>query len=88
MQILTANRCTSQMRQPYATLGAIGFEARWDYVCIGSVTKLAARLCSEVKGGQILANQKTLARIEDAVEVALKGIAQTVPVFSVTTFKS
>lgn len=80
--------------QGYATLGAIGFEGRWDYACIGSVTNLAARLCSEAKGGQILTNQKTLARVEDAVEAAplgeitLKGIAQPVPVFNVTAFKS
>jgi adenylate cyclase len=81
------------LAQGYATLGAIGFEGRWDYACIGSVTNLAARLCSEAKGGQILTNQKTLARIEDAVqaeplgEVTLKGIANPVPVFHVRAFK-
>jgi class 3 adenylate cyclase len=80
--------------QGYATLGAIGFEGRWDYACIGSVTNLAARLCGDAKGGQILTNQKTLARIEEATqaeplgEVTLKGIAQPVPVFNVTGFKS
>ncbi len=78
--------------QGYATLGAIGFEGRWDYACIGSVTNLASRLCSEAKGGQILTNQKTLARIEDEVqaeqlgEVTLKGIAHPVPVFNITAF--
>jgi len=40
--------------QGYATLGAIGFEGRWDYGAIGSVTNLAARLCGEAKAGQIL----------------------------------
>ena len=80
--------------QGYATLGAIGFEGRWDYACIGSVTNLAARLCSEARGGQILTNQKTLSRIEDAVqaeplgEVTLKGIAHPVPVFNITGVKS
>ncbi len=79
--------------QGYATLGAIGYEGRWDYACIGSVTNLAARLCSEAKGGQILTNQKTLARIEDAVESAplgeltLKGIALPVQALNVTGFK-
>ena len=79
--------------QGYATLGAIGYEGRWDYACIGSVTNLAARLCSEAKGGQILTNQKTLARIEDVVqseavgEATLKGIAHPVAVFNVTGFK-
>src|SRR6185295_19079968 len=38
----------------YATLGAIGFEGRWDYAAIGNVTNLAARLCAEAKGGQVL----------------------------------
>jgi class 3 adenylate cyclase len=80
--------------QGYATLGAIGFEGRWDYACIGSVTNLAARLCSEAKGGQILTNQKTLARIEDATEaeplgeLTLKGITHPVPAFNVTAFGS
>jgi class 3 adenylate cyclase len=80
--------------QGYATLGAIGFEGRWDYACIGSVTNLAARLCGDAKGGQILTNQKTLARIEEATqaeplgEVTLKGIAQPVQAFNVTAFKS
>jgi adenylate cyclase len=79
--------------QGYATLGAIGFEGRWDYACIGSVTNLAARLCGEAKGGQVITNQKTLARIEDAVEaeplgeLTLKGIAQPVKAFNITGFK-
>jgi class 3 adenylate cyclase len=33
--------------QGYATIGAIGFEGRWDYGAIGTVTNLAARLCGE-----------------------------------------
>jgi class 3 adenylate cyclase len=80
--------------QGYATLGAIGFEGRWDYACIGSVTNLAARLCSEAKGGQIITNQKTLARIEDVAQVeplgdlTLKGVAHPVPAFNVTGFKA
>jgi adenylate cyclase len=75
--------------QGYATLGAIGFEGRWDYACIGGVSNLAGRLCGEAKGGQIITNQKTLSRIEDTVraeplgEVALKGLAHPVPVFNI-----
>ena len=48
---------------------------------------------SEAKGGQTLTNQKTLSRIEDAVqteplgEVTLKGIAHPMLVFSITGFK-
>jgi class 3 adenylate cyclase len=78
--------------QGYATLGAIGFEGRWDYACIGSVTNLAARLCSESKGGQIVTNQKTLARIEELVQaeplgdLTLKGVSHPVPAFNVTGF--
>ena len=80
--------------QGYATLGAIGFEGRWDYACIGSVTNLAARLCGEAKGGQILTNQKTLSRVEDDVkadllgEVSMKGITHPVPVFNLTGVKT
>jgi len=79
--------------QGYATLGAIGFEGRWDYACIGGVANLASRLCSEAKGQQILTNRKTLVRIEDAVDAAplgeftLKGIGHPVPVFNITGFK-
>ena len=36
--------------QEYTRLGQIGFEGRWDYAAIGSVTNLAARLCSEARG--------------------------------------
>ena len=76
--------------QGYATLGAIGFEGRWDYACIGGVSNLASRLCSEAQGGQILTNRKTLARLEGHVEAealgerTLKGITQPTPVFNIT----
>jgi adenylate cyclase len=80
--------------QGYATLGPIGFEERWEYACIGGVANLAARLCSEAKGGQILTNRKTLARIEESVdahalgEMTLKGIGHPVPVFNITGFRA
>ena len=38
--------------QGYATIGAIGFEGRWDYGAIGTVANLAARLCGEAKGAR------------------------------------
>jgi adenylate cyclase len=44
--------------QGYATIGAVGFEGRWDYGAIGTVTNLAARLCSEAKPGQILVSKR------------------------------
>jgi len=80
--------------QGYATLGAIGFEGRWDYAAIGNVTNLAARLCSEAAGGQVLVDRKIMAKLDGLVDadaigpLQLKGIAQPVPAFSVTDFKA
>ncbi|HEY8067455.1 MAG TPA: adenylate/guanylate cyclase domain-containing protein [Burkholderiales bacterium] len=74
--------------QGFATLGAIGFEGRRDYAAIGPVTNLAARLCAEAKGGQILADRKTVAALEGSFEfdpvgdLQLKGFSQTVPAFA------
>lgn len=47
----------------YATLGAIGFEQRIDYGAIGTVTNLAARLCSEAPSGEIYVSQRIHAEI-------------------------
>lgn len=77
----------------YATLGAIGFAGRQDYAAIGTVTNLATRLCEAAEGGQILTNQKTLARIEDQFEAeslgarSLKGFAQPVNIFQILSSK-
>ena len=74
--------------QGYATLGQIGFEGRWDYAAIGNVTNLAARLCAEAAGGQVLICRKTLASVEAMVEtesagpLALKGYQQPVPAYA------
>ena len=38
----------------FATLGTIGFEGRFDYAAIGTVSNMASRLCDEAKPGQIL----------------------------------
>jgi adenylate cyclase len=76
--------------QGYATIGAIGFEGRIDYGAIGVVTNLAARLCGEAKGGQILVSQRVLASIEELAraepvgELSLKGFHRAFPVFNVT----
>ena len=75
--------------QGYATLGTIGFEGRYDYAAIGPVTNLAARLCAEAAGGQILITQRVqaetehLTRTERLPDLALKGFARPVPTFSV-----
>jgi class 3 adenylate cyclase len=79
--------------QGYATLGAIGFEGRWDYAAIGGVTNLAARLCAEAKGGEVLLCQRTMASVDDLVELetvgplTLRGFAQPVPAFRVKALK-
>jgi adenylate cyclase len=79
--------------QGYATLGAIGYEGRWDYAAIGAVTNLAARLCGEAKPGQILTNRRTLSRVENLVEaepleaMTLKGFAQAVEAFNIVGLK-
>jgi len=68
----------------YATLGRIGFEGRFDYAAIGSVTNLAARLCAEAKDGQILVDGKvhaaveTIADLEPLDELTLKGFHKPV----------
>ena len=54
--------------QGYATIGAIGFEGRWDYGAIGTVTNLAARLCGEAQPGQILVPRRLYGALEDLVE--------------------
>jgi adenylate cyclase len=77
----------------YATIGAIGFEGRWDYGAIGTVTNLAARLCGEAKPGQILISRKLHGRIEDLVaaesvgELALKGFSRPVSAYNLTALK-
>jgi len=74
--------------QGYATIGAIGFEGRWDYGAIGTVTNLAARLCGEARPGQVLVSQRVLAAVEDLVDVEtvgelhLKGFLKAVPAFN------
>ena len=79
--------------QGYATIGAIGFEGRLDYGAVGTVTNLAARLCGEAKGGQILTNRKTLSEFEHLVEAEsvgelhLKGFAKPIAAFSITALR-
>lgn len=79
--------------QGYATIGAIGFEGRLDYGAVGSVTNMAARLCGEAKGGQVLTNRKTLSQFEHLVEadpvgeLSLKGFAKPISVFSIAALR-
>jgi adenylate cyclase len=79
--------------QGYATLGKIGFEGRFDYAAIGTVTNLAARLCAEAEGGQILISQPVCAAVETLVvaepmgELSLKGFVKPVPAFAIRDLK-
>jgi DNA-binding NarL/FixJ family response regulator len=54
----------------YATLGTIGFEGRRDYAAIGSVTTIAAGLCTAADVGQVLISQRVLSAIEDWIETS------------------
>jgi adenylate cyclase len=73
----------------YATLGAIGFEGRWDYGAIGTVTNLAARLCGEARAGQILVSSRVAGAVEGLIELeavgplSLKGFLRPVTTFNV-----
>ena len=59
-----------------ATLGPIGFEERFDYACIGTVTNLAARLCNIANVKQIIVTEDFLKEINDRVIANPCGIAQ------------
>ena len=73
----------------YATLGTIGFEGRFDYAAIGTVSNVASRLCNEAKPGQILISPRVLMAVKDAVtvepvgEFELKGIRRPVAAYNV-----
>jgi adenylate cyclase len=73
----------------YATLGTIGFEGRFDYAAIGTVSNVASRLCDEAVSGQILISPRVhmaiedVATVEPAGEFELKGIRRPMPVVNV-----
>jgi class 3 adenylate cyclase len=80
--------------QGYATIGAVGFEGRGDYSAIGTVTNLAARLCGEAAGGEILIAQRVFAAVEALVEVeptpalTLKGFHRPIVAYRLRGVKS
>ncbi|HJU12623.1 MAG TPA: adenylate/guanylate cyclase domain-containing protein [Candidatus Binataceae bacterium] len=73
----------------FATLGTIGFEGRFDYAAIGTVSNVASRLCDEAKPGQILISPRVLTKVEKAVavepvaEFTLKGIRRPMMTYNV-----
>ena len=73
----------------FATLGTIGFEGRFDYAAIGTVSNVASRLCDEAKPGQILISPRVRQAVDEAVTVeaigdfTLKGIRRPVTAYNV-----
>ena len=73
----------------FATLGTIGFEGRFDYAAIGTVSNVASRLCDEAKPGQILISPRVFMAVKDAVavepvgEFTLKGIRRPLAAYNV-----
>jgi class 3 adenylate cyclase len=78
----------------YATIGAVGYEGRWEYAAIGTVCNLAARLCAEAKDGQIVVSKRFLSRIGDRAECDslgdrnLKGLSRPVAAFNVVALRA
>ena len=78
----------------FATLGTIGFEGRFDYAAIGTVSNVASRLCDEAKPGQILISPRVLMAVEKDVtveavgEFALKGIRRPLAAHNVLAANS
>jgi len=77
-----------------ATIGRIGFEGRFDYAAIGTVTNLAARLCQEARDGQILVSAPVHAEVELLVDakpigaLALRGFARPVMVYDILALRA
>jgi adenylate cyclase len=75
--------------QGYATLGRVGFEGRWDYAAIGTVTNVAARLCAAAAARQILISPRVLSGLDGRFEtrslgpVELRGISRPLEVHEV-----
>ncbi|EWT02637.1 guanylate cyclase [Intrasporangium oryzae NRRL B-24470] len=75
--------------QGFATLGRVGFEGRWDYAAIGTVTNVAARLCSQARADQVLISPRVRAAVSEVFEtralgaIELHGLARPVDVFEV-----
>ena len=78
----------------FATLGTIGFEGRFDYAAIGTVSNVASRLCDEAKPGQILISPRVLLAVDKAVAVEpvgefnLKGIRRPMAAYNVLASSS
>jgi class 3 adenylate cyclase len=73
----------------YATLGRIGFEGRYDYGVLGTVTNLASRLSTRAEPCQTLISQRVYAALEGKIEaqevgeLELKGFGRPIPAYEV-----
>jgi class 3 adenylate cyclase len=78
----------------FATLGTIGFEGRYDYAAIGTVSNVASRLCDEAKPGQILISPRVMLAVDKTVtvepvgEFELKGIRRPMAAYNVLASSS
>ena len=78
----------------FATLGTIGYEGRFDYAAIGTVSNVASRLCDAAKPGQILISPRVLTKVENVVKVEpvgefeLKGIRRPLAAYNVVAAQS
>ena len=78
----------------FATLGTIGFEGRFDYAAIGTVSNVASRLCDEAKPSQILVSPRVLLAVENDItvepmgEFELKGLRRPMAAYNVLATKS
>ena len=78
----------------FATLGTIGFEGRFDYAAIGTVSNVASRLCDEAKPGQILISPRVLMAVEKDITIepvgdfTLKGIRRPLTAYNVLAAKA
>jgi adenylate cyclase len=76
--------------QGFATLGRIGYEGRFDYAAIGTVTNLAARLCGEADAGQVLVSQRVFSAVDEVFvghsvgALKLKGFSRPIRAFEVS----
>ena len=76
--------------QGFATLGRIGYEGRFDYAAIGTVTNLAARLCGEADAGEVLVSQRVFSAVEAVAAgepvgaLELRGFSRPIRAFGVS----
>jgi adenylate cyclase len=77
----------------HATLGRIGFEGRYDYGVLGSVTNMASRLSTSAKPGQILVTQRVFAAAEEKIdaqpvgEIELRGFTRPLAAYEVVALR-